>query len=369
MVTIAVFNPRPGAGKTTTAVHLLAAIGGRGQRPWGIDLDPAAHLSTLFDVLPRRADESVDALFTRDASLADIAHITRSGVVVCPAHADLGAVTGKLGKGLDVLTRLRRALRQPGAVTGPVVIDCGSTIDTVSLNGVFACDLMLVPVSCDLAGVRGAGEAGRMLSAFEPVFKRRLPRRYVLTRYDGTGTAAEVVERLGAMVRAEEVCGTRIRFDPEVAAGSAASLEAMRNAKISTEDYERLLDELETANPTGPGGWRIVNWIRRRRRALMRAGFGQAVRERRGIGNLAHDRISPRREPRRHGVRAAFHDVARLIHLAQAALRLGARDRDDHDVLDPLAAAGPDREAILAHQSPLLPRYCYATGSWHQTLL
>ena len=254
MGTIAVFNPRPGAGKTTTAVNLLAAIGGRGKRPWGVDLDPGARLSSLFDVAPTRVDESMAALFARNATLADVAHITRSGVVVCPGHPDLATLVPTLGKGLNVLTRVRHALRQPGAVTGPVVIDCPSTLDTLALNGLLACDLLLVPVSCDLAGIRGAGATGRALGAFESLIGFRLPRKYVLTRYDNSTTAAEVLERLRATVGEEDICATRIRFDPALATGTL-DLEALRSATISGEDYARLADEL--VEGSGPNGWRM----------------------------------------------------------------------------------------------------------------
>ena len=74
----------------------------------------------------------------------------------------------------------------------------------LSLNAVFACDLLLVPVSCDFLSLRGACEVERALNALEPVFKRRLPRRYVLTRYDlRRRMSAEVVGRLAESVRAE----------------------------------------------------------------------------------------------------------------------------------------------------------------------
>jgi chromosome partitioning protein len=251
MATIAVFNPRRGAGKTITAVHLLAAIGGRGQRPWGVDLDPGAHLSSLFDVAPGRVEESIAALFARNATLADVAHITRSGVVMCPGHPDLPALVGGLGKGLDVLTRVRHALRQPGAVTGPVVIDCPSSRDTLALNGMLACDLLIVPVSCDLAGVQGAAEAEKALAAFQSLIGFRLPRKYVLTKYDDSPIAAEAHERLRAVVGDDDMCATRIRVDPALA-GGFTSLDVLRSANSSAEDYARLADELVTAT-----GWPV----------------------------------------------------------------------------------------------------------------
>ena len=65
MTVIAVFNQKGGVGKTTTALNLLAGIALRKKRPLGIDLDPQAHLSTIFGVHPPLADDSVYSFFMR----------------------------------------------------------------------------------------------------------------------------------------------------------------------------------------------------------------------------------------------------------------------------------------------------------------
>jgi chromosome partitioning protein len=244
---LAVFNQKGGVGKTTTALNLLAAIAQRGQRPMGIDLDPQAHLSHVFGAQPRLADDSVYSFFIRQRPLADIAQITKSGVVLCPAHLDLSKLDSLLGKGFNVVTRLRTALRQPDALTGPVVIDCSPLLNVLSLNAVFACDVLIVPVSCDFLSLRGALSVERALNALEPVLKQRLPRRYVLTRYDARRRMSEeVVRRLAAALRPEEVCATRIRESVRVAESPAVELDVFRHAPGSSgaQDYQALADEL-----------------------------------------------------------------------------------------------------------------------------
>ena len=118
MTVIAVFNQKGGVGKTTTALNLLAAIARRGQRPLGVDLDPQAHLSHVFGAHPKLADDSVYSFFVRQRPLADIARITKSGVVLCPAHLELSKLDSILGKGVNVVTRLRHCAAPARARAG-----------------------------------------------------------------------------------------------------------------------------------------------------------------------------------------------------------------------------------------------------------
>ncbi len=246
MATIAVFNQKGGVGRTTTTLNVLAAIAQRGRRPWGIDLDPNAQLSQVFDVRPRAA-ESMYAFFAHGVSLADIAQITRSGVVLCPGHAELAKLDAVLGRSLDVVMRLRTALRQPDVATDPVVIDCPALLNVLTLNALLACNLALVPVSCEFLAVRSAADVGRALDALEPVLKQHVPRRYVLTRYTaGERMSEEAVQRLQASVPVGEICATRIRAAVEVAESPLAGLDVFRHAPESTGalDHQALVDEL-----------------------------------------------------------------------------------------------------------------------------
>ena len=247
MTIIAVFNQKGGVGKTTTALNLLAGIAQRGHRPVGVDLDPQGHLSHVFGTQPRAADDTVYGFFARQRPLTEIARVSRSGVVICPSHMELAKLDAVLGKGVNVVTRLRHALRAPEAVDGPVVIDCCPLLNVLSLNAIFACDLVVVPVSADYLAVQGAKEVERALNALEPVFRQRLPRRYVVTRFDmRRRMSAEVVEEMARSFRQEEVCVTRIRENVKLAESPAEGLDVFRHAPESrgAHDYESLLDEL-----------------------------------------------------------------------------------------------------------------------------
>ena len=247
MTVIAVFNQKDGVGKTTTALNLLAGIAQRGVRPFGIDLDPQAHLSGVFDTHPRLADDSVYGFFMRQRPLADVAQISASGVIICPAHLELTKLDTLLGKGVNVITRLRVALKQADQAPGPVVIDTCPLLGVLSLNAIFACDLLLVPVSADFLALQGAQQVERALRALEPVFKRRLPRRYVLTRFDARRKmSSEIADLMAIAFRPDEICKTRIAENVSLAESPARHLDIFRHAPQSqgAQDYKALVEEL-----------------------------------------------------------------------------------------------------------------------------
>lgn len=247
MAIIAVFNQRAGVGKTTTALNLLAAIGQGGQRPWGIDLDHQAHLSRTFGAFSEDAGESMLAFFCDAVPLTHVAHITRSGVVVCPAHPGLAGIDARLGKGFAAVTRLRRAIREPGTATGPVIIDCPTSFGSLALNAVFAAHVVLVPVTCDPAAVQGALAIDRALTALERVVKEPLQRKYVLTQFDPNTPDSGTAERaLAAGVRRDDILATCIRSSPAIGESAALGRDVITHAPESTgaQDYQSLREEL-----------------------------------------------------------------------------------------------------------------------------
>ena len=250
MTVIAVFNQKGGVGKTTTALNLLAGIAQRGHRPSGIDLDPQGHLSAIFGAPAKSVDESVYSFFVQQRPLADIACITKSGVVLVPSHMELSKLDAILGKGVNIVTRLRHALRAPDALPGPVVIDCNPLLNVLSLNAVFAADLVVIPVSADYLALKSAAQVERALNVLEPVFKQRVPRRYVLTRYDKRRRmSGAIAERMTELIRPDEICVTRIREAVRLAESPAVGLDIFRHAPESrgAEDYSALCEELVSA--------------------------------------------------------------------------------------------------------------------------
>ena len=248
---LTVFNQKGGVGKTTTTLNLGAALSARGQSPLLLDLDAQAHLSGILAPVQNGAD-SLFAFYNQSRPLASLLRPVelagRKGGRLVPAHAELLKVDSLFGKGPDILNRLREgldALTSDGAPR-PVLIDCCPMLGVLSLNGVFATERVLIPISTDHLAVRGALALENTLKALEHVLKKRVERRYVLTRFDGRRRMShEIAEQLKARFGAE-LCETRIAEAVAIAESPAVGKDVFAYSPDSrgAQDYARLLEEL-----------------------------------------------------------------------------------------------------------------------------
>ncbi|GAB3552786.1 AAA family ATPase [Noviherbaspirillum agri] len=248
MTVIAIFNQKGGVGKTTTALNLAAALAQIRHTTCGIDLDPQAHLSTMAGVTAASGDDTVLSLFQRERPLRELLCPSSSNIRIIPSHLELSKVDTMFGKGYDVVNRLNTSLRaerlsEDGA---KVVIDCSPMIGVLSLNAIFASDCVLVPVSADHLSYKGALQIEKTLKALEPVLKRRVRRRYVLTRFDAGRRVEREVRRMLEEHFRDEVCHTHITESASLAECPAYNKTVFEHAPNSrgARDYVALLEEL-----------------------------------------------------------------------------------------------------------------------------
>lgn len=248
MARIAVFNQKGGVGKTTTTLNLAAALGRRKQSVLLIDLDPQAHLSAVHGQALGDVSTSIFAFYQDGRPLVELEIDWEDVGRLVPAHAELIKVDSVFGKGPTILNRLNQGLNDLGTDRDgrAVVIDCCPFLGVLSLNAVFAADRLLVPVSSDFLALRGALQVERTLQALEPVLKRRVERKYVLTRFDRRRNMSfEIQQRLVEQF-GEEVCETVISENVAVAEAPACNRDIFNHSASSrgARDYAALVDEL-----------------------------------------------------------------------------------------------------------------------------
>ena len=242
---LTVFNQKGGVGKTTTVLNLGAALARRGFVPLLVDLDAQSHLSSILNPGASSA-ESLFAYFNAGRPLKEVVRPIRFGGELIPGHTELIKVDTLFGKGPDILNKLKNGLEAGWNGTRPVLIDCCPMLGVLSLSGIFASERVLIPISTDYLALNGAFALDRTLRALEHVLKRRVERRYLLTRFDARRRMShDIAEQLTSKFGAE-VCETRINETVGIAESPALGKDIFAHAPDSrgAQDYESLLEEL-----------------------------------------------------------------------------------------------------------------------------
>jgi chromosome partitioning protein len=89
----------------------------------------------------------------------------------------------------------------------------------------------------------------RTLRALEHVLKKRVERRYVITRFDTRRKMSWEIDRQLRELYGAELCETRISENVSLAESPASNQDVFEHAPASrgARDYEALLGELETS--------------------------------------------------------------------------------------------------------------------------
>ncbi len=183
---VAIANQKGGVGKTTTAVNLAAGVAAQGMHVLIVDLDPQGNTTSGFGVAKRAVETSVYQLLTGEAKARQAIQHTPYRVDLIPSNIQLS------GAAIELVSLERREARLREAL-GPVVgdydfifIDCPPSLDLLTLNGLCACDTVLVPIQCEFFALEGLSE---LMSTIRTVKKMYNPyievEGVLLTMYDG----------------------------------------------------------------------------------------------------------------------------------------------------------------------------------------
>jgi chromosome partitioning protein len=193
---VAVANQKGGVAKTTTVHSLGAAMAEQGQRVLLVDLDPQACLTYSLGFNPDDLSASLHDVLVRRSRVAEVRLEVPNvpGLTLVPATIDLA------GAEVHLLSRtgrehvLSRALQPVVSEYDVVLIDCPPSLGVLTINGLTAAEVVLVPLQCEALSHRGVGQ---LLETIEDVRQFANEKLRVLgvipTMYDSRTTHARKV--------------------------------------------------------------------------------------------------------------------------------------------------------------------------------
>ncbi len=197
MKKIAVCNQKGGVGKTATAVNVTAGLSLAEKEVVLIDIDPQANATSGLGIDYKTLEISTyDCLYQPDLVERAIVKTKWPHLSVLPSTPDLaGADIELVGqherefKLRNVLTRIKDAYEYG-------IIDCPPSLGILTVNGLVACDSVIIPIQCEYYALEGLEKLLRTLRAVKDNLNRNLViEGLLLTMFDARlNLAKDVVE-------------------------------------------------------------------------------------------------------------------------------------------------------------------------------
>jgi chromosome partitioning protein len=246
---LAVYNPKGGVGKTTTAVNVATVLAGAGRSVLLIDLEADMNASISLGVRPADAGPSIAQSLLHQRQPADV-------VRRVPGVSGLHLVTG--GPALAEMDTALRNVRQPerrlADTIGPlsrtfdvIVVDAPAGYSLLSLSVPMVADQMIVPITAEYLSLESLAQFLRWYR------DRRVARKasariagILLTKVNNRRQAAREIVEIIRLHNPKGVFRTEIPDDPRVGEAPSHGMPLVRYSRSrASVAYRRLVAELE----------------------------------------------------------------------------------------------------------------------------
>lgn len=145
--------------KTTTAINLSAAIGQKGKKVLLVDLDPQGNATSGIGINKKELMYTTyDVIMGEVRPEEAIVSTAYKNVWVIPATQALAEGEIRLTAFNNKTLQLKKALLQIKDKYDIIIVDCLPSLGVLALNGLTACDRIIIPMQCEPYSLEGVAE-------------------------------------------------------------------------------------------------------------------------------------------------------------------------------------------------------------------
>lgn len=245
---IAVANQKGGVGKSTTVINIAAYLGSRGFKVLCIDSDPQGNTTTGFGIKKKSVSSSTYDVITGKTRIQEAVIQTEfENVSILPATEALAGCEIELAEYENRVNRLKMQVLTIKQDYDYIFIDCPPALGTITINGIVACDSIIVPMLAEFYALEGLSQLVNTIKIVKNNYNPALEIEGILfTMFDGRLNVANDVVSEVEKYFPDKVFKTKIPRNVRISEAPSHGKPVMYYDKSSkgAESYELVCHEI-----------------------------------------------------------------------------------------------------------------------------
>ncbi len=245
---IAVANQKGGVGKTTTVINITAYLGSRDFKVLCVDADPQGNTTTGFGIKKKSVSASTYDVITGKARIQEATVQTEfQNVSIVPATEALAGCEIELAEYENRVNRLKMQILTCKDNFDYIFIDCPPALGTITINGLVACDSVMVPMLAEFYALEGLSQLVNTIKIVKNNYNPALEIEGILfTMFDGRLNVANDVVAEVEKYFPDKVFKTKVPRNVRISEAPSHGKPVMYYDKASkgSESYELVCHEM-----------------------------------------------------------------------------------------------------------------------------
>lgn len=245
---IAVANQKGGVGKTTTVINIAAYLGSRDFKVLCVDADPQGNTTTGFGIKKKSVSASTYDVITGKARIQEATVQTEfQNVSIVPATEALAGCEIELAEYENRVNRLKMQILTCKDDFDYIFIDCPPALGTITINGLVACDSVMVPMLAEFYALEGLSQLVNTIKIVKNNYNPALEIEGILfTMFDGRLNVANDVVAEVEKYFPDKVFKTKVPRNVRISEAPSHGKPVMYYDKASkgSESYELVCHEM-----------------------------------------------------------------------------------------------------------------------------